>query len=63
MGSLPGPLWVDVTELVSDALGDVAKGRVISIPARRYQVLMFAARHAPRSVIRAVSKRLNSNRH
>ena len=63
MGSLPAPMWVDVTELVTEGLADVAKGKVISIPTRRYRVMMFAARHAPRSVIRAVSKRLNASRH
>ena len=62
MGSLPGPMWVDVTELVTEALADLAKGKVISIPTRRYRAMMFAARHAPRSLIRVVSKRLNSSR-
>jgi len=62
-GSLPGPMWVDLTELVTEALADVAKGKVISIPTRRYRVMMFAVRHAPRSVIRAVSKRLTASRH
>jgi hypothetical protein len=62
-GSLPGPLWVDLQELVSEALADVAKGKVISIPTRRFRVLMFVARHAPRSLVRAASRRLVSSRH
>jgi short-subunit dehydrogenase len=62
-GSIPSSLWVDADRLVADCLADVARGRVISIPSRRYQVLMFAVRHAPRSVVRAVSRRLSSSRH
>ena len=61
--SLPALMWVDLQQLVTEALADVAKGKVVSIPTRRYRALMFAARHAPRPLIRAVSKRLVSSRH
>jgi uncharacterized protein len=62
-GSIPGLMWVDVDELVSEALVDVARGRVISIPTRRFQVMIFVARHSPRAAVRAVSRRLNATRH
>jgi uncharacterized protein len=62
-GSIAGPMWVDLDELVTEALADVAKGKVISIPTRRYQVMIFAARHFPRSAVRAVSRRMSSGRH
>ncbi len=62
-GRIAGPMWIDLDELVSKALGDVAKGKVISIPTRRYQVMIFAARHFPRSAVRAVSRRMSSSRH
>ena len=62
-GSLPGLMWIDLGRLVSDALTDVAKGKVISIPSRRYRVGIFAARHFPRAAVRAVSRRLVSSRH
>jgi uncharacterized protein len=61
-GSIAGPMWVDLNELVTKALADVAKGKVISIPTRRYQVMIFAARHFPRSAVRAVSRRMSSSR-
>jgi uncharacterized protein len=61
-GSIAGPMWVDLDELVTKALADVAKGKVISIPTRRYQVMIFAARHFPRSAVRAVSRRMSSSR-
>jgi uncharacterized protein len=62
-GSIAGPMWIDLDELVTKALADVAKGKVISIPTRRYQVMIFAARHFPRSAVRAVSRRMSSKRH
>jgi uncharacterized protein len=62
-GSIAGPMWIDLDELVTKALADVAKGKVISIPTRRYQVMIFAARHFPRSAVRAVSRRMSSSRH
>ena len=62
-GSLPALMWIDPERLVTDALADVAKGRVISIPSRRYKIGIFAARHVPRAAVRAVSRRLVSSRH
>ena len=62
-GSIAGPMWIDLDELVTKALADVAKGKVISIPTRRYQVMIFAARHFPRSAVRAVSRRMSASRH
>jgi short-subunit dehydrogenase len=62
-GAIPSPMWLDADRLVRDALADAAAGTVISIPSKRYQVLMTAARHLPRSVIRGVSRRLSSGRH
>ena len=47
-------MWVNVDELVSEALADVAKGKIISIPTRRFKVMTFVARHAPRGGPRAV---------
>jgi hypothetical protein len=61
--SIPGPLWLDADALVAECLADVARGRVVSIPSRRYRALMFAVRHAPRSAVRAASRRLSSSRH
>jgi short-subunit dehydrogenase len=62
-GSVPKPMWVDLDEVVAEALEDVAKGKIISIPTRRFKVMIFAARHFPRSAVRAVSRRMSSKRH
>jgi short-subunit dehydrogenase len=60
--SIPAFLWIDADALVAEALRDVARGRVISIPSVRFRLLMGLARHAPRGVIRWVSGRISSSR-
>jgi uncharacterized protein len=62
-GAIPEPLWLDADKLVEECLEDVAAGKAVSIPSLRYKVLMFGARHTPRAIIRAVSRRLASGRH
>ena len=59
---IPGPLWLQPGPLVREALADAERGTVISIPSARYKILIGAARLAPRSAIRAVSRRLSSSR-
>lgn len=63
VSSIPEPMWLNADEVVADGLRDNDRGRVISIPSRRYAVLMFVTRHAPRPLIRAVSARMSSGRH
>ena len=61
--SIPGPLWLDADDLVAEALRDLDRGAVVSIPSRRYRVLIWGARHAPRPVIRRISALISSSRH
>ena len=61
--SIPDVLWLEADALVAECLEDVAKGKVVSIPSKRYRALMWAVRHAPRSAVRAASRRLSSSRH
>src|SRR4051794_28577919 len=61
--SIPDALWLDADTLVAACLEDVARGKVVSIPSRRYRALIWAAAHAPRSAVRAASRRLSSGRH
>jgi short-subunit dehydrogenase len=60
--SIPNFLWLDAEQLVTACLRDVDRGRVISIPTVRYRTLIWLARHAPRSAIRAVSGSISSSR-
>jgi short-subunit dehydrogenase len=61
--SIPAPLWVGLEDSVRKGLADAEAGKIISIPSRRYKIMMFLARHSPRGAIRAVSARLRSGRH
>lgn len=62
-GSIPSWAWIDADRLVADALIDLDRGRVISIPTPLWQTAIAVARLLPRSVIRTVSARLTSRRH
>ncbi|MFZ4893967.1 SDR family NAD(P)-dependent oxidoreductase [Plantibacter sp. Mn2098] len=60
--SIPAALWIDADRLADDGLRDAGRGIVVSIPSRRFQTLIWFARHAPRSLVRGVSGRLSSSR-
>jgi short-subunit dehydrogenase len=47
MSRLPGFLWLSADRVVDEALRDLARGRTVSIPSRRYKVIATAARYAP----------------
>lgn len=53
--SRPGPgfLWLDTPELVSEALSDVAAGRVLSVPGGQYRAMVGLLRVVPRSLVRS----------
>ncbi|WGW13546.1 SDR family NAD(P)-dependent oxidoreductase [Saxibacter everestensis] len=59
---IPSQLWLDADDVVEQCLKDSARGKVISVPSKRFTLLNWAARHLPRSVIRAVSARLSAGR-
>ncbi|MFZ0530387.1 MAG: SDR family NAD(P)-dependent oxidoreductase, partial [Propionicimonas sp.] len=61
-GGVPAWIWVDADRVARGALADAERGRVISIPAKRWQVARFALQLAPRSLVRAASRRLNRSR-
>jgi short-subunit dehydrogenase len=49
-GSAPAWMWLDVDRVVRDALRDLARGRRVSVPSKRYQVLSTLAKYTPSSV-------------
>jgi uncharacterized protein len=63
IGSIPPFLWLDADRLVADCLDDAAAGKVISIPSKRYKVLMTICEHLPHRAMRAVSRKMTSSRH
>jgi uncharacterized protein len=60
--SVPDALWLEAPKLVESAVRDAAKGKVISLPSVRYKVIIWFARHIPRSMNRWVSGKISSSR-
>jgi short-subunit dehydrogenase len=48
--SAPSWLWLDADRVVREALADLARGRSVSIPSRRYQAIAVLARYVPAGV-------------
>ena len=61
--AIPSAMWLDLDDMVRDGLADVDRGRVVSIPSRRYKALIFFIRLFPRRAVRAASMRMSSSRH
>ena len=49
-------------DVVSQSLADIARGKVISIPGLQYKAIIAAERLVPRTLMRAVTKRIGSGR-
>lgn len=61
VGHLPSWIWLSSERIVATAMRDLARGRVISIPSRRYRVCVWGLRHLPRSLTSAFSWDLGRN--
>jgi short-subunit dehydrogenase len=62
MASLPSFMWLEVDDVVSASLADIAHGKVISIPGVQYKALTAAGRLVPRSLARAMVKTFGRGR-
>jgi short-subunit dehydrogenase len=49
--AVPAFLWLDVDDLVADALADFDAGRSFSVPSRRYKLITTVSRHLPAGVL------------
>jgi short-subunit dehydrogenase len=52
---IPSFLWLDATDLVNDAWKDLMRGKAVSIPSRRYKLIVAAFRYTPRTLIARLS--------
>jgi uncharacterized protein len=58
MAKLPSFLWLEVDDVVSQSLADIASGKVISIPGLQYKAIATTGRMIPRNLMRALTKRV-----
>jgi hypothetical protein len=50
-------MWLEPDDVVRAALTDLRSGKAVSVPTRRYRLLMGLARVAPRSIVERVARR------
>jgi uncharacterized protein len=62
MSSIPSVGWLKADDVVDQALADAGRGRVLSVPSRRFKVVVAVSRHAPRTLVRRVSGGLRRRR-
>ncbi|GAA2180444.1 SDR family NAD(P)-dependent oxidoreductase [Brooklawnia cerclae] len=60
--SLPAWVWVDAGEIARSALRDAGRGRVISVPTRRWKLAVWVLEHSPAAFPRAIAQRINRSR-
>jgi short-subunit dehydrogenase len=56
MSRTPRWMWLDADRVVVDALRDLARGRMISVPSWKYKLAVLGMRHAPRGLLQAVAR-------
>lgn len=55
-GKTPDWMWLDAAEVAREALRDLRRGRLVSVPSWRYKAATFGLRHAPASLLRAFAR-------
>ncbi|GAA1347833.1 SDR family NAD(P)-dependent oxidoreductase [Arthrobacter roseus] len=53
--TVPSWMWLNVEQVVSEALRDAAAGKAVSIPSVRYKVLAFVAQLLPASFVARIA--------
>jgi short-subunit dehydrogenase len=56
MSKTPSFLWLDADRVVAEALRDLRRGKVVSVPSWKYKIAAFGLRHLPRPVLRRVAR-------
>jgi short-subunit dehydrogenase len=56
MTKTPDWLWLDADQLVRDALRDLRRGKLVSVPDWKYKVAVFGLRHLPRPLLQRVAR-------
>ncbi|WP_433389085.1 SDR family NAD(P)-dependent oxidoreductase [Micromonospora sp. KLBMP9576] len=53
MSKTPEWMWLRADDVVDEALRDLRKGRLVSVPTWKYKLAVAALRHAPRRLVEA----------
>jgi uncharacterized protein len=56
MSKTPKWMWLDADRVVRDALRDLRRGKLVSIPNWKYKVAAFGLRHLPRRLLHRVAR-------
>jgi uncharacterized protein len=62
MARLPPFMWLEVDDVVTKSLADVAAGKVVIVPGRQYKAIVTAGRVLPRGLMRAATRRVGGGR-
>lgn len=60
--TIPGWMWVDADEMARESVVDIEKGKHQSAPPLKWKFGTFFVRHAPRPIIRFISRSLVRSR-
>lgn len=55
--SVPRWMWLEADDVVREALADLRKGKVVSVPSRRYKIVVGLSRLVPRSLMERLARR------
>jgi uncharacterized protein len=55
-GKIPGWMWLDADDVVAQAMRDLQAGKAVSVPSRRYRVLLTLARLTPRPLVTRIAR-------
>lgn len=56
MARTPGWMWLQADDVVDEGLRDLRKGKLVSVPTWKYKLAVAGLRHAPRRLLRGVSR-------
>lgn len=61
-GARRGPAWLDADRVVDDCLGDLARGKVVSVPSPQYKAVVTVLDLLPRPLLRRLVASMDRDR-